>query len=172
MFKSHKVFHVSFSLLFMSYKFRMVQFNASLYTVLFSSRFICFVWCPQRRCTLLVVGNMTYIVLIIFKELHSTWRSVTYSWHSISSGFTSTESTNPQIENYLEKIPQKQNFNSREGNDFHIVYIVLGLSELGASGKGIATNAGDNRCEFDSWVRQILGGRKWQPVPVFLQIYG
>ena len=38
----------------------------------------------------------------------------------------------------------------------------------GSVGKESDYNAGDRRCRFDSWVRKIPWGKKWQPSPVFL----
>ena len=34
--------------------------------------------------------------------------------------------------------------------------------------KNLPAKAGDNRCEFDPWVRKIPWRRAWQPTPVFL----
>ena len=34
--------------------------------------------------------------------------------------------------------------------------------------KNPPANAGDTRCGFDPWVKEIPWRRKWQPTPVFL----
>ena len=159
MFKSHKVFHVSFFFIIHVLQiFHLVQFNASLYTALFSSCFICFVQCPQLRYKLLVNREHDLYCTYYFLKIaqHLTQCQVQLALHSLR--FQIYAINQPQIENIWKKIPKKQNFNSRRGNDFHIVSLSQGFPG-GARGKESACQCGrQQRCEFDPWVRKILGG--------------